>query len=133
MDDRKFKLASLLNYKIFGQTYPITVSLIIAAYAMFDTEDKRTMLLGYLKYAFGEILSKPSKDEDYEKKFSLIAKLNDKIDDFLANLTNDKTDDQIEARIKEADLSKLYKILEDGKTIRIQNSFYEKNTWIGGW
>ena len=113
MNDRKSKLASLLNYKIFGQTYPITVSLIIAAYALFDTEDKRTMLLGYLKYAFGEILSKPSKDEDYEKKFSLIAKLNDKIDDFLANLTNEKTDDQIEARIKETDLSKLYKILED--------------------
>ena len=133
MDDRKFKLASLPNYKIFGQTYPITVSLIIAAYAMFDTEDKRTMLLGYLKYAFGEILSKPSKDEDYEKKFSLIAKLNDKIDDFLANLTNEKTDDQIEARIKETDLSKLYKILADGKTIRTQNSLNEKHTWISGW
>ena len=133
MDGRKSKLASLLNYKIFGQTYPITVSLIIAAYAMFDTEDKRTMLLGYLKYAFGEILSKPSKDEDYEKKFSLIAKLNDKIDDFLANLTNEKTDDQIEARIKETDLSKLYKILADGKTIRTQNSLNEKHTWISGW
>ena len=43
------------------------MSLLIAAYAMFDSSDKKSMLLGYLKYILGEIQPKSLKDEDYEK------------------------------------------------------------------
>ena len=105
--DRKNMLLKLLNFKVFGQTYPTTLCMINAIYALTDSPNKKSMLLEFLKHSLDEIHSLEIKKEDYNPIREKITKLNDKIEAFLARLSHGKTYDQIEARVKESDLSQL--------------------------
>ena len=91
--DRKNMLVKLLNFKVFGQTYPTTLCMINATYALTDSQTKKSMLLEFLKHSLDEIHSLETKKEDYNPIREKITKLNDKIEAYLARLSQGKTDE----------------------------------------
>ena len=86
-------LLKLLNFKIFGQNYPTILCMINATYALTDSQQKKSMLLDFLKYSLDEIHSLEIKNEDYNPIREKITQLNEKIEAFLARLSHGKTDE----------------------------------------